>query len=324
MSTVPVTPGEENHEGSILPPFIRVVDPSIRAAHERSMPTREERKENLNNILVPCDADCGKVLPRNELKLCSRCKQARYCSQVCQKVDWRARHKAECGEGPPKDLTLKLAERALAVPKIVEYLWMMSILTLELITDTSNAARFVVNIQCDTKAADLASYVERMMSGARESAEKAQVVLHVSKSVRVPLAGAPARTQKAAADAREKYTKDHRDADGRYSRDNPVVTFFFSSEEDATGKDGAISVSYVIPAWALGYMASNPKETLRSAVFGDSEVDMSMTTLRDGLNNLMRNDKQNKLRLRGYPSGTKPSPQEQSEQRKPVVVVAEE
>ncbi|KAJ3286012.1 hypothetical protein HDU79_006881 [Rhizoclosmatium sp. JEL0117] len=32
------------------------------------------------------------------LKQCAKCHQARYCSQECQKQDWKALHKAKCGK----------------------------------------------------------------------------------------------------------------------------------------------------------------------------------------------------------------------------------
>lgn len=60
--------------------------------------------------------------------------------QACQKSHWKE-HKKGCGEGTASQLTLKLAERALAVPKIAEYFQMHSILTLNLLEDRTIAER---------------------------------------------------------------------------------------------------------------------------------------------------------------------------------------
>jgi len=58
------------------PTMVQFIDQSIRDEHSKSMPSREERKENLNNMSAQCSyAPCGKILPRSEAKICSRCKQ---------------------------------------------------------------------------------------------------------------------------------------------------------------------------------------------------------------------------------------------------------
>ena len=40
--------------------------------------------------------DCAACGRPNALKQCSRCKQQRYCDQVCQRNAWRAGHKEHC------------------------------------------------------------------------------------------------------------------------------------------------------------------------------------------------------------------------------------
>jgi hypothetical protein len=39
---------------------------------------------------------CRNEDPKMELKKCSQCKTAEYCSKECQVADWRAGHKKEC------------------------------------------------------------------------------------------------------------------------------------------------------------------------------------------------------------------------------------
>lgn len=50
--------------------------------------------ERLGDPVEPCRV-CGKCALGTKLKRCTRCKQAFYCSQTCQKKDWR-QHKRRC------------------------------------------------------------------------------------------------------------------------------------------------------------------------------------------------------------------------------------
>lgn len=43
-----------------------------------------------------CDS-CGKQSVK-KFRYCSRCKKVYYCSEKCQKKDWKTQHKKECGE----------------------------------------------------------------------------------------------------------------------------------------------------------------------------------------------------------------------------------
>ena len=43
-----------------------------------------------------CCSKCRKRLPKKELKLCSGCATARYCSKKCQVKDWKRKHKNDC------------------------------------------------------------------------------------------------------------------------------------------------------------------------------------------------------------------------------------
>lgn len=71
-------PAENAPAGRI--PFIEFISPEIRAEANRLLPSRQQRKENLNNLEVHCDAQCGKALARSEIKVCGRCKQV--CSET--------------------------------------------------------------------------------------------------------------------------------------------------------------------------------------------------------------------------------------------------
>ncbi|EGO26200.1 hypothetical protein SERLADRAFT_463000 [Serpula lacrymans var. lacrymans S7.9] len=163
----------------------------------------------MNIIPLQCSnfKECGKTVARVQLKVCSRCKQARYCSPQCQKAHWRTEHKKECevvGLAPAKDIALKLVERLLAAPNLTRYFYFHSILTLDLIQNRLNASHYAVKVECDTQVADLAAHLRRMMAGqARDPT--AQVLLCVTEISRVPMDEAPERTRIAAADATKRF-----------------------------------------------------------------------------------------------------------------------
>lgn len=196
----------------------------------------------------------------------------------------------ECGEGSSQHLTLKLAERALAVPKLTEYLQMHSILTLKLLEDRSNAERYVINVKCRTETADMMAFMSRMMSGeGRDS--NAQVLLNVAAFEKIDWEDAPARTKKKAESARELVKTGYWTDGSPTAGDSIVVTFFLTSVSEETdedgklkidgGQDGAISAVFLLPEHAMKFMANNPKSTIRSAMFGDQEVDVDESTLRE-------------------------------------------
>lgn len=70
-----------------------------------------EFQDHLGDAVTPCDR-CGKCALGYKLKRCSRCKQASYCSQDCQKEDWRG-HKRTCTplQNKPKELNRFVQKR---------------------------------------------------------------------------------------------------------------------------------------------------------------------------------------------------------------------
>ncbi|KAK7002305.1 hypothetical protein R3P38DRAFT_3042288 [Favolaschia claudopus] len=44
------------------------------------------------------NAKCGQIAARKDLNACKGCSEVLYCSRECQKVDWRARHRASCAK----------------------------------------------------------------------------------------------------------------------------------------------------------------------------------------------------------------------------------
>lgn len=58
--------------------MFRTVDPVVQERTEAGLPTKEERKENLDNMFVTCSNEqCAKAVKRVEIKVCGRCKMVR-------------------------------------------------------------------------------------------------------------------------------------------------------------------------------------------------------------------------------------------------------
>jgi hypothetical protein len=165
---------------------------------------------------------------------------------------------------------------------------MHSILTLNLLVDRTNAERYVVKVKCRTEPADLMTFMSRMISQQPKD-ENAQVLLNFVAFERIALEDAPEITRRKAANARE-LLKLGIWSDGQPAgEDSILVSFFLTSVfEDDEGKlqvdggqDGSISATCLLPEHAMRFMGNKPKSILRSAMFGDSEVDVNESTLRE-------------------------------------------
>lgn len=65
-------------------------EPLVRFLHERSPSCRAGVRAL---VVVQTCASCGKEDAKNK---CARCKQVWYCSEACQRADWKAGHKVSC------------------------------------------------------------------------------------------------------------------------------------------------------------------------------------------------------------------------------------
>ena len=97
---------------SRLPPENRWPDVTLALAamsEWREMPARNSGESPCSfaaaESLISCELpSCGKLQQtKNEFKLCSRCRQVRYCSAACQQAHWKAGHKAQCSASSAGD-----------------------------------------------------------------------------------------------------------------------------------------------------------------------------------------------------------------------------
>lgn len=189
----------------------------------------------------------------------------------------KANHKEECGKGPRKELSLKLAERSLAVPDVQHFLAHTGILLLELVEKPNNWKTNVVKVVCTTQVADMQEHFRRMIAG--EGDEDAQVCLAYSTIEKLALNDAPELTKLTAKRKQETVKKDRKDMDDNLSRENnPIITYYVTNE-NGDGNDGVVSLSLVIPMYEMMRMATKPKLHYRSAMRGEYEVDMTPSSL---------------------------------------------
>ncbi|KAI0318898.1 hypothetical protein OF83DRAFT_1229481 [Amylostereum chailletii] len=325
--------------GPSAPSQITFVDPAIVQSHAKWLPTSTERRKNLNSIQIACER-CQTLHRRDDLKVCSRCKTARYCSVACQKAHWKSGHKQACrpfGSGSPAALALKLAERVLAVPTLIDHITFLAIYLFDLLADPTyaRADSHYLEIVCGTRHADMQAYMTRMFAGLGRD-EEAQVCLAVIdvRTVHKDDPRVPARVRTAAGEARAKLAPVR-------ATGVPIATFWFTAEGEG-GREGAeadegegkadeteeeakeraerarrrkevaainaelsFQSTLDVPHRQMRYAREHPTDTLRSSIADPQVVQRSPGMLQDNMNQLIRMDKANKLRLRAYPSANK-------------------
>ena len=82
---------------------------TIKSAAKRVDALLGSLQDRLGDPVMPCKV-CGKCARGFPLKRCSRCKQAYYCSQDCQKVNWPS-HKRACKAPNLKELNQLVSKR---------------------------------------------------------------------------------------------------------------------------------------------------------------------------------------------------------------------
>jgi hypothetical protein len=157
---------------------------------------------------------------------------------------------------------------------------MISVIVLDLLQDRGNARQFAMNVKCTTLPADMTDYLQQLLNG-RTTRSGARVALNITAVERVLFEMAPLRTQRVATLASEKLLQEGPDAEGPHTGAiPPVVTFYFTTD-DGAGTDGSLSVAFALPEWLFKYLASNPKLTIHSSLFGERETNLNSQTLRE-------------------------------------------
>lgn len=166
-------------------------------------------------------------------------------------------HKSTCGKGFRRSDVLKLAERSLAVPKLVEWFIALSALTLNLSHDVTAADRFALNIVCTVLPSPATLVSDSMGQGSRS--------LYILDFIAVPQNQMPSRTQVIGRRVREASRR-------------PVLVLYFSTPQDTTGDDGLVSVAYPIGQRITNFMAARTA-FIQSAGLGDVMPDLNKENL---------------------------------------------
>lgn len=173
-------------------------------------------------------------------------------------------HRSECrSKGQKRSVALKLAERSLAVPQLVEWLVELAVDALGVIDDIYAGSRLAVNIQCTVLPVDTLTNL-RGEVGPTSRAIKSINIIGLST---VPLERAPDRTRRIGLGLMEALSP------------CPAAVIYFSTPEDSTGDDGAVSVAYPLHRHVINFMANRPTITVRVPIIGDTVVNINKESL---------------------------------------------
>ncbi|KAJ7193141.1 hypothetical protein GGX14DRAFT_478988 [Mycena pura] len=303
-----VTPGttlvevKQVTSGGFTHSHITTTDGNNQLSHQLSLPTKEERREQLDTLETTCIA-CEKTVKRTDIKVCSACKDARYCSKECQKAHWKV-HKLSCGPGgSPIPL---FVERALADGWISFHLAIGIVNLLGLMEDRMNARTAAVKLTWDLSVADTSEYMRRMFDldfpphnegdsdEVKEARHQAFLALHfercliLKKFERLPMEDAP-EAIRALHEA------------SKQEPNTTTVTLLLLAADGSFGENGTFRSISISEAVFDHIRRTNNKATVNSSLLGLSEANMTPEFIREHTNNQIRMDKGNKLKLRIKP-----------------------
>ncbi|KZW01796.1 hypothetical protein EXIGLDRAFT_716446 [Exidia glandulosa HHB12029] len=250
--------------------------------------SREEIKERVKALQAACSG-CGADKPVTELKRCTRCLTAHYCNKECQTTHWPT-HKKDCQPKDKRDLSLKLAQRLGAQVTVMGMLSHLAILELDVLANPHNADTHYLRVPVRTQTPDLTVLMQRIMEGKPDAAEGESLCLQIGAPEKAAREGAPAGIEAEFLMARK------RAVEARLADNTPVAVFCYHSE--ASPNSFVVASTILLPD-IMAYAASNPTMTAHSAMFGVIQQPWDQSNLREQINQMIRQDSGNKLKLRG-------------------------
>ncbi|KAJ6601895.1 hypothetical protein DFH09DRAFT_500742 [Mycena vulgaris] len=320
-----VSPGERVVETMNIPlpdegrtiTYIRPIDGDLRHSYDLTLPTEQERRQQLDTLETTC-ISCAKTLNRADIKVCARCKGARYCSKECQIYHWKV-HKVDCGQ--PGSPIPRLIERALA-DRFISFNLSLGIINFLGLTQShrtrkhtnTETSESIVCLTFELDFADIHEFITRFseiefppdVEGepeeekmARRTAVLAQHIdrcLSIKELKRALITEVPVEVwaqheeiQRAGASESLPFAA-------------PVTVTLLLLAADGSLGDGKIQAMSISEAAFEHIRLSNNTVSGHSATFGRQTYNITPEQTREDINNHIRMDKGNKLRLRVKPT----------------------
>ncbi|KAJ7291909.1 hypothetical protein C8J57DRAFT_1274171 [Mycena rebaudengoi] len=318
--TPEVAPGERVVETMNIPlpdegrtmTYIRPIDGDLRHSYDLTLPTEQERRQQLDALETTCTS-CAKTVNRTDIKVCARCKGARYCSKECQIFHWKV-HKVDCGQ--PGSPIPRFIERALADPFISFHL-SLGIINLLALTQShrtrmhinTKTSESIVRLTFELDFANIHEFITRFseiefppdVEGepkeekmARRTAVLAQHFdrcLSIKELNRAPIAEVPVEVW-----------AQHEEIQQSLPFAAPVTVTLLLIAADGSLGDGKVQ-AMSIPETAFEHIRlSNNTVSGHSTMFGPQTYNITPEQTREDINNHIRLDRENKLKLRVKPT----------------------
>ncbi|KAJ6453809.1 hypothetical protein C8R45DRAFT_1038906 [Mycena sanguinolenta] len=319
-----VAPGERVVETVEIPvpdegrtiTFIRPIDGDLRHSYDRTLPTERERRQELDVLETTC-ISCANTVNRADIKVCGRCQGARYCSKECQIQHWKV-HKADCGE--PGSPLPRLIERALA-DRFISFHLSLGIINLLGLAQTprtreqtsAKTSEAIVCLTFELDFADIQELITRLSEvefppdvegeleeerTARRTAAMAQHFtrcLSIKELKRVSSTEVPVEVC-----ARHEEIQHVAASESLPSAAPATVTLLLLAADGSLG-EGKVQAMAIPEASFMHIRLSNNTVSGHSTMFGPQTYTITPERTRDDMNNHIRMDKENKLRLRVKP-----------------------
>ncbi|KDQ50760.1 hypothetical protein JAAARDRAFT_81798 [Jaapia argillacea MUCL 33604] len=252
-----------------------------------NMKPRQDIKQNLASLPMFCWC-CNEGKSRADLKVCSRCKTARYCTTECQKRDW-PKHKEACLATPlqwDRGCVKKMAERFLANDAFMSDLSFFAAITLKLHEDPTNATRYGVQLICSAIPVEPSP-------GSSTARTPSQVMFHLKSIKRMPIDECRDRETPLMGQIEQV----HKDMTMAGANGDPVVMFDLRCfEEDGEGARMAQWLR-ITRRWTET-VKKGPPTLLLDPILGSMDTILTPEFIHESINAKIRRDKDNKLKLR--------------------------
>ncbi|KIJ97004.1 hypothetical protein K443DRAFT_681843 [Laccaria amethystina LaAM-08-1] len=267
--------------------FIRAIPPERDVWFRSMAPTTAQIRTTRHSVTQTCCSNCHK--PKKEvieLRKCSKCKSAWYCSKKCQKENWKD-HKAFCHHAE-RGIT-RLINAFLANPILRVNLEACLALNFDLLKKPAPDTPFMACVDVGLEPSDITVFL-RLYAGMYGNTEPEEIegMLQINAVTPTPqsITPHPHRLDR----WREK--RKQLCANGQAS--TPVVIVEFVSN----GAPGAYSCVLPIQPLILMIVKENKPFEYLSALTGRSSSPMSATACLEFINNFIRSDTQNQQLLR--------------------------